>query len=107
MRAYGRAANMASCARRSLAAETIFIAFVICCVLLTLRIRRRMSIRAGMCALPLDPYATTAVGWNTRANSASAALSRSVSSPLMSFFAAISCSSEAWLRSSQAYSSFS
>src|SRR6185503_14713909 len=48
LRAYGRAANIASCARRSLAADTIFIALVICCVLLTLRIRRRMSIRAGM-----------------------------------------------------------
>ena len=31
-------------ARRSLAAETIFMALVICCVFLTLRIRRRMSI---------------------------------------------------------------
>src|SRR5258708_40217326 len=39
---------MASWARRSLAAETIFWAWVICCVLLTLRIRRRMSWRAGM-----------------------------------------------------------
>src|SRR2546425_6792658 len=39
---------MASWARRSLAAETIFMAFVICCVLLTLRIRRRMSMRAGI-----------------------------------------------------------
>src|SRR4030042_1970654 len=39
---------MASWAWRSLAAETIFMALVICCVLLTLRIRRRMSMRAGM-----------------------------------------------------------
>src|SRR5262252_3130156 len=42
---------MASWARRSLAAETIFIALVICCVLLTLRIRRRMSMRAGIAGL--------------------------------------------------------
>src|SRR5436309_2579790 len=41
---YGRAANIRSCARRSLAAETIFMALVICCVFFTLRIRRRMSI---------------------------------------------------------------
>src|SRR5262245_20556243 len=37
-----------SCARRSLAAETIFMALVICCVFLTERMRRRMSIRLGM-----------------------------------------------------------
>src|SRR5579871_2661231 len=37
-----------SCARRSLAAETIFMALVICCVLRTERMRRRMSIRLGM-----------------------------------------------------------
>src|SRR5690242_18899795 len=46
--AYGRAAITRSCALRSLAADTIFMAFVICCVFLTLRIRRRMSIRLGM-----------------------------------------------------------
>src|SRR5579864_3243334 len=46
--AYGRAASTRSCARRSLAAETIFMALVICCVFLTERIRRRMSIRLGM-----------------------------------------------------------
>src|SRR5258706_9997153 len=37
-----------SWARRSFAAETIFMALVICCVFLTERIRRRMSTRAGM-----------------------------------------------------------
>src|SRR5579859_7338830 len=37
-----------SCARRSFAAETIFIALVICCVLRTDRMRRRMSIRLGI-----------------------------------------------------------
>src|SRR5579859_6555866 len=37
-----------SCARRSLAAETIFMALVICCVLRTDRMRRRMSIKLGM-----------------------------------------------------------
>ena len=39
--AYGRAAMMASWAFRSLAAATIFIALVICCVLFTERMRRR------------------------------------------------------------------
>src|SRR5436305_8279232 len=48
MVAYGRAANTRSCARRSLAAETIFMALVICCVFLTERMRRRISIRLGM-----------------------------------------------------------
>ena len=47
-RAKGRAAKMASWARRNLAAETIFMALVTFWVLLTLRIRRRMSMRAGM-----------------------------------------------------------
>src|SRR6185503_1640950 len=47
-RAYGRVAITFSCARRSLDAATIFIAFVICCVDLTARTRRRMSISEGM-----------------------------------------------------------
>src|SRR5215469_4619120 len=42
-----------SCARRSLAAETIFMALVICCVFLTERMRRRISIRLGMCGCRL------------------------------------------------------
>src|ERR1700735_4799703 len=37
-----------SCARRSLAAETIFMALVICCVFFTERMRRRISIKLGM-----------------------------------------------------------
>src|SRR5689334_23200156 len=37
-----------SCARRNFAAETIFMALVICCVFFTERMRRRMSIRLGM-----------------------------------------------------------
>src|SRR5580765_7414103 len=37
-----------SCARRSLAAETIFMALVICCVFLTERMRRRISIKLGI-----------------------------------------------------------
>ncbi len=40
--------DRASCARRSLAAETIFMALVICCVFFTERMRRRMSIKLGM-----------------------------------------------------------
>ena len=39
---------MRSCARRSRDAATIFMAFVICCVDLTARIRRRMSSNDGM-----------------------------------------------------------
>jgi hypothetical protein len=39
----GRAASARSCARRNFAAETIFIAFVIWRVLVTLRMRRRIS----------------------------------------------------------------
>src|ERR1017187_3650421 len=37
-----------SCARRRFAAETIFMALVICCVFLTERMRRRISIKLGM-----------------------------------------------------------
>src|SRR5262245_46046050 len=47
--AYGRDARVRSCARRSLAAETIFMALVICCVFLTERMRRRISMRLGIC----------------------------------------------------------
>src|SRR6202158_4822744 len=43
IRAYGRAAITRSCARRSLAAETIFMALVICRVFFTLRMRRLRS----------------------------------------------------------------
>src|SRR6476659_5402392 len=45
----GRVAITRSCARRSFDAATIFIAFVICCVFLTARIRRRRSISDGIC----------------------------------------------------------
>src|SRR3990172_5801050 len=58
-RAYGRAATMASCARLSFAADTIFIALVICWVLLTLLIRFRIARRFAMMSpsprLPLFP----------------------------------------------------
>ena len=47
-RANGRVATTRSCARRSFDAATIFIAFVICCVDLTARMRRRMSISDGI-----------------------------------------------------------
>src|SRR5215207_6409226 len=46
--ANGRALTMRSCERRSFEAETIFMALVICCVDLTARTRRRMSISEGM-----------------------------------------------------------
>src|SRR5438874_2105721 len=46
--AYGLAAKMRSCARRSFAAATIFMALVICCVFLTLRMRRRRSMVLGI-----------------------------------------------------------
>src|ERR1035437_4210572 len=45
---YGRAAMQRSWARRSFAAETIFMALVICCVFLTERMRRRISIKLGI-----------------------------------------------------------
>ena len=45
--AYGRVFRMASCARRSFAADTIFMAFVICRVDLTEPMRLRMSRREG------------------------------------------------------------
>src|SRR3954469_4870679 len=45
--ANGRACWMRSCARRSRDAATIFMALVICCVDLTARTRRRMSMREG------------------------------------------------------------
>jgi hypothetical protein len=45
---YGRAIIIRSCARRSFAAATIFMALVICCVFLTLRIRRLRSMVLGM-----------------------------------------------------------
>src|SRR6185369_10006383 len=45
---YGRAASARSCAFRSRAAEIIFMALVICCVLRIERTRRRMSIRLGI-----------------------------------------------------------
>ena len=48
---YGRAAMIASCARRSFAAATSFIARVILRVFLTLTIRLRMAFRLGMARL--------------------------------------------------------
>ena len=47
-RAYGRAANALSCARRNRAAATNFIARVICWVFFTERMRRRKSRSVGM-----------------------------------------------------------
>src|SRR6516162_2674663 len=46
--AYGRAASAASCALRSRAADTNFIACVICCVFFTERMRRRKSSKVGI-----------------------------------------------------------
>ena len=43
------AATTRSCARRSLAAATIFIAFVICRMFLTARTRRLRSCKLGIC----------------------------------------------------------
>src|SRR5882672_6305155 len=51
--AYGRAAKARSWARRSLAAETICMALVICRVFFTLRMRRRISKRFAMFLLCL------------------------------------------------------
>jgi hypothetical protein len=48
LREYGRAEMTRSCARRSLAAATIFMVLVICWVFLTLVIFLRMSRKLGM-----------------------------------------------------------
>ena len=53
--AKGRLRRIRSWARRSFDDETIFMAFVICCVDLTARTRRRMSISDGM-AFPQDRH---------------------------------------------------
>src|SRR6185503_15730716 len=50
-RAYGRAATARPCARRSFAAATISMALVICCVFLTLLMRRLMSRRVAIALL--------------------------------------------------------
>ena len=66
-------------------------ALVICCVLLTLRIRRRMSMRAGIgpsLSRPLGLAGRLEDGARTRRARPSASPS---SSPLMSFFSAIAC----------------
>src|SRR5689334_11097342 len=59
--AYGRAARMRSCARRSLAAATSFMARVIFCVDWTERIRRWMSRRVAMLG-GLDPLGRHELG---------------------------------------------
>src|SRR5437764_15373883 len=46
--AYGRAAKMRSCARRSFAAETIFMALVSCWLFLVVRVLGRVVIAAGI-----------------------------------------------------------
>src|SRR5215471_7989944 len=45
-----------SCARRSLAAATIFIALVICCVFLTDRSRRRISMRLAISQIRISKF---------------------------------------------------
>src|SRR5712692_2827796 len=60
--AYGRAARARSCARRNFAAETIFMALVICRVLVTLRMRRRMSRMLGMNQSSVVGHSLLAVG---------------------------------------------
>ena len=63
----GARAEMRSCARRSCDAATIFIALVICCVDLTARIRRRMSISEGMASgLRLRPRGFRLAGERAR-----------------------------------------
>src|SRR5262245_60061684 len=57
--AYGRLRKIRSCARRSLDDETIFMAFVICCVDLTARTRRRMSMSDGMVTVKNEELRTT------------------------------------------------
>ena len=83
--ANGRAPTTRSCDRRSFDAETIFMALVICWIDLTARIRRRISMRDGMCPLVLG-YAPTAAG--SAANCSPNSLIAAFSSP---FSASSSC----------------
>ena len=92
--AYGRLRTMRSCARRSFDDETIFMAFVICCVDLTARTRRRMSISDGIC------YAfAPADAMNCAANSFIAAFRSFLSASSSVFFSRIVVSSRRSARS--------
>ncbi len=87
---YGRAAITRSCARRSFAAETIFMALVICCVFLTERIRRRMSIRLGIADYrPACPAPAAADEVNRCLNSVSMFLISALRASSMAFFSRI------------------
>ena len=88
-RANGRVATTRSWARRSLDAATIFIAFVICCVFFTARMRRRMSISEG---IVYAFAATGAAGENFLPYSSSADFSFALRSSSMIFFSTISVS---------------
>ena len=81
-RANGRVDTTRSCARRSLDAATIFIAFVICCVFFTARMRRRMSISEGM----VHHQAAAAEVLNFFPNSSSAAFRLALISSSRIFF---------------------
>ena len=76
-----------SCARRSFDAATIFMALVICCVDLTARMRRRMSISDGI----WPAYAATPARRprTPSPNSFSARSSSALSSSSIFFFSAI------------------
>ena len=64
--ANGRALRARSCARRSFDAATIFMALVICCVDLTARMRRRMSMRDGITSVPTAQFLVQNFGITTK-----------------------------------------
>src|SRR5262245_59613536 len=74
---------MRSCARRSFDAATIFIAFVICCVFLTARTRRRRSMRDGMAGSGRCRLARRKVGGVIAHRLVQRALERIVELPLL------------------------
>ncbi len=91
--AYGRFCRMRSCARRSFDDETIFMAFVICCVDFVARTRRRMSISDGMVGYQVpfrsDQARAAAAPANCSPNSFSAAFNWPLISSSSVFFSRI------------------
>ena len=97
--ANGRADKMASWARRSFAADTIFMADVICWVFLTLLVRRLRSRRLGMvCYVRAPAYAadSSELGLNWPLNSSSAILSLPSTSSSSFPFSTMSARTPGW-----------
>ena len=94
--ANGRAASAASCALRSRAAATNFIARVICCVFFTERMRRRKSSSVAMSYRRSAQFAPAAIAAVKRSLKASiAGLMPALMPSSSAFFVAISFSTPA------------